>query len=34
MFLFYFVGAVIAYQRTMSRPWPKVPPIDDWDDEW
>ncbi len=31
-FASYLVGAVITYRRTMTRPWPKVPPIDDWDD--
>jgi hypothetical protein len=24
---------VIAYRRTMRRPWPKVPPLED-DDDW
>jgi len=27
------VQGVIVYHRTMNRPWPKVPPLDDWDDD-
>jgi hypothetical protein len=33
-FASYLVGAVVGYRRTMSRPWPKVPPIADEDDDW
>jgi hypothetical protein len=25
---------IASYRETMSRPWPKVPPIEDDDDEW
>jgi hypothetical protein len=28
------VFAVVEYRRTMRRPWPRVPPIEDDDDEW
>lgn len=24
--------AVLNYRRVMRRPWPNVPPLDDWDD--
>jgi hypothetical protein len=29
----HLVMGVAEYRRTMRRPWPKVPPIDD-DDDW
>jgi hypothetical protein len=29
-----FIVGVVEYRRTMRRPWPRVPPIDDDDDEW
>jgi hypothetical protein len=28
------VFIVIAYRKEMRRPWPKVPPIEDEDDDW
>jgi hypothetical protein len=28
------VVGVIEYRRTMRRPWPRVPPIEEDDDEW
>jgi hypothetical protein len=28
------VFTVLAYRREMRRPWPKVPPIEDDDDDW
>jgi hypothetical protein len=28
------VFTVIAYRKEMRRPWPKVPPIEDDDDDW
>ena len=28
----HMVVGLIAYHRTMSRPWPKVPPLDEADD--
>ena len=30
----HLVSGVIHYRRTMRRPWPTVPPIEDEDDEW
>jgi hypothetical protein len=31
----HLVRGVVHYRRTMRRPWPRVPPIeDDDDDEW
>jgi hypothetical protein len=30
----YLVGGIWAYRETMSRPWPKVAPVDDDDDDW
>lgn len=29
---FHLIVGVWAYSDVMSRPWPKVAPIDDWDD--
>jgi hypothetical protein len=26
--------ALVEYRRTMRRPWPRVPPLQDDDDEW
>jgi hypothetical protein len=31
--VFHLVGGLIEYRRTMNRPWPKVPPLDDEDDD-
>jgi hypothetical protein len=28
------VMGIVHYRRTMRRPWPRVPPIEDDDDEW
>jgi hypothetical protein len=25
---------IVRYRRTMRRPWPRVPPVEDDDDEW
>jgi hypothetical protein len=25
---------IVSYRQTMRRPWPKVPPAEDHDDEW
>ena len=33
-FYAYLIGALWAYHKTMSRPWPKVAPLDDDDDDW
>ena len=27
-------ASVVGYRRVMRRPWPKVPPVEDDDDEW
>jgi hypothetical protein len=33
-FWFYLVGAILAYRATMRRPWPKVAPLEDEDEDW
>ena len=33
-FVVYLVAAIVIYRRTMRRPWPKVAPAEDDDDEW
>lgn len=33
-FLVFLVAAVVIYRRTMRRPWPKVAPVEDEDDDW
>jgi hypothetical protein len=25
---------IVSYRQTMRRPWPKVPPVEDDDDDW
>ena len=34
MFATRLVVGIVSYRQTMRRPWPKVPPIEDDDDEW
>jgi hypothetical protein len=33
-FLTHLIVGIVGYRQTMRRPWPKVPPVDDEDDEW
>jgi hypothetical protein len=34
LFVTRLAASVVGYRRTMRRPWPKVPPVEDDDDEW
>jgi hypothetical protein len=34
LFATHLAFAIVGYRRTMSHPWPKVPPLDEDDDEW
>jgi hypothetical protein len=34
LFLEHLAAGVWSYRRVMRRPWPKVPPIEDDDDDW
>ena len=34
MFATRLVVGVVGYRQTMRRPWPKVPPVEDEDDDW
>ena len=33
-FVVYLIAAVVTYRRTMRRPWPKVAPAENDDDDW
>jgi hypothetical protein len=34
LFLTRLTIGIVSYRQTMRRPWPKVPPIEDDEDEW
>ena len=34
LFATHLLMGVLTYRRTMSRPWPRVRPLEDEDDEW
>jgi hypothetical protein len=33
-FLTQLTVSIVGYRQTMRRPWPKVPPVEDDDDDW
>jgi hypothetical protein len=34
VFACHLAVGIVGYRHTMRRPWPKVPPIQDDDDDW